>query len=233
MTDPKRLLLEDGSEEERRLLQAGAAEQPPADAAARLALALGLSPPLPPGGTGEGLAKSTSAKLAGTKLALKGALLVGAGAAVALTLTLRSPSRSPSPSPESASTAASPNEPASAPEPPPSQAPSASATDSANPTARSLADEVARLDSARRALAARKPESALSTLDAYHTRHPRGTLAPEALRLRVEVWLAKGDLKRARALAREFLRSYPQSPHAATLRRIAERELNDEATQEP
>ena len=221
MTDPKRLLSEEGSAEERQLLQAGVAEQPPAEGAARLALALGvpLSPPLPPTGAEGGLAKST--KLLGSKLALKGALLAGAGAAVALTLTLRSAPPSPAPARTSAPTSA----PASAPQP--------SATNTTTPAARSLADEVARLDGARRALSAHEPDVALGTLDAYRANHPQGTLAPEALRLRVEAWLAKGDSRRARALAHEFLRAYPQSPHAATLRRIAERELNDEAARQP
>jgi TolA-binding protein len=232
MTDPKRLLLDEGSEEERRLLQAGAAEQPPADGAARLALALAGPAALPSGGVGaETSAKAGWAKLAGAKLSVKAALIAGAGAAVALTLTLRSPTATPSHAPSTAPAATSETvEPLEAAA---KQEPGARTAGDSSSAGRSLTDEVARLDNTRRMLAAGHPDLALSMLDAYRVHHPQGTLAPEALRLRVETWLAKGDLKRARELAHEFLRAYPQSPHAATLRRIAERELNDDAARRP
>lgn len=220
MTDPKRLLLGDGDEAERRLLAAAVAEEPPADGARRLALALGVSAA---GLSSLGSAKASSgalSKVAGSKLAAKIALalLIGGGATLAVTWQERTPVEPSAPSKPAATAPAVPQaeqtQESAAPEDAPSQQPVTGA--------RSIADEVARLDAARGALSARDPDQALSTLDAYARSYARGTLRPEAERLRIEAWLAKGDAARARSLARGFLRVYPQSPYAANMRRIAE-----------
>jgi TolA-binding protein len=226
MTDPKRLLLDEGSEAERQLLAAGAAEEPPADGARRLAIALGVGTAgtavLTSAGSAKAAGGSVLSKLAGTKLAVTAALALGAGALVVLS------GRAPVSRPEPALPA--PSAPArSAPEaadvdPPPSSADRAPERRLAAPGVISIADEVTRLDAVRRALAKGALEQARAGLDAYGHSYPRGTLAPEALRLRIELSLQRGDARYAQALAREFLRAYPDSPHVASLRRIAERE---------
>jgi hypothetical protein len=224
MTDTKRLLLDEGSEEERHLLAAAVAEQPPADGAKRLALALGLgAAELSTPTTAEAATRAALPKLVGAKLALKALLVLGAGAAFAVTLATRTPVSRPS-APLPSGVGANPLSPR----------PDGAASDSSvstepseqgsalGPAKPSIADEVARLDAVRGALAAGKSELALTTLDAYARGYPRGSLQPEALRLRIEAWLARGDARRARALAQEFLRTFPDSPHAAALRRIAQ-----------
>lgn len=216
MTDPKRLLLAEGSQEERELLAAGAAEEPPAEGAKRLSLALGLGAGFDVGmaqrAQGQGAAQ---AKLWSAKLGLKaGALVLGAGGALVLMLATRTPRSEPvhealkAPPAASAPVAPSPAE-------------DAPAHDEAS--APSIADEIARLDAARARLAAKDSARALTELDAYARRYPHGTLLPEAARLRVEAVLAQGDRARAEALARDFLRAYPESPHAPALRSVLAR----------
>jgi len=231
MTEPTRLLHE-GSADERRFLSAAAAEEPPRDGAKRVALALGLGvATLSAAAPAQAASKGALAKLVSTKLASKTVLLLAAGAAIALTVSRRllppeaAPSqrselRSPA-DPRPSTSAKAVLLPKSAPELLPEAAPAHA----------SIADEVARLDAARALLAARKSEAALSALAVYERHYPRGTLLPEARRLRIEVWLARGDAQKARALSRDFLRDYPDSPHAAVLRRVAE--SRDEAPPTP
>jgi hypothetical protein len=244
MTEPRRLLHGEGSDEERRLLAAGAAEEPPAHGQKRLALALGLgAAPWHPAEAAKASSRAALPKLVGTKLALKALLALGAGAALAVTLVRFSPGAQRS-APESvAPPVARSTKQAEGPTPV-TQTPRAGGVEvgSSAPAQGkemlmqgAIADEVARLDAAQRALSAHDPELSLARLDGYARRYPHGSLLPEALRLRIAAELARGDARRARELSRDFLRVYPDSPHAAALRPIAEsaretpRQRDDEA----
>jgi hypothetical protein len=76
------------------------------------------------------------------------------------------------------------------------------------------ADEVATLDQARTVLGHGDPARALSILDEYARRFPRGALAPEAAVLRIEALVAAGDRAAATRAAQSFLRANPSSPYA-------------------
>ncbi len=84
----------------------------------------------------------------------------------------------------------------------------------------SLTEEVAALDRARAALAARDTSAALRALDAYGVRFVRGRLAEEEVVLRVQVLLARGDLAGAGAVASVFSKAHPRSPYVARLRAL-------------
>jgi len=73
------------------------------------------------------------------------------------------------------------------------------------PTANLLAEEVAALDRARRALRAGDTTGAQNALADYERRFPAGVLAPEATLLRVEALLAAGDEAAARRIGEDFL----------------------------
>jgi hypothetical protein len=92
-----------------------------------------------------------------------------------------------------------------------SRGPSGSAVSRAGQSG-DLRSEIALIDAARAALRARAPVRALELLGRYSARHPRGTLKPEAAVLRIEALDRSGAHQRARALAREFLAAYPDSP---------------------
>lgn len=74
--------------------------------------------------------------------------------------------------------------------------------------------EVASLDEARTALDQADPDRALSILQEYARRFPRGALAPEAAVLRIEALVAAGDRPAATRAAQSFLRANPSSPYA-------------------
>lgn len=83
-----------------------------------------------------------------------------------------------------------------------------------------LREEIALMDQARAALRLGAPQSALSTLDQYRIRFPRGSFGQESQALRIEALAADGSRARAVGLANEFLAHYPNSPHSDRLRRI-------------
>jgi hypothetical protein len=76
------------------------------------------------------------------------------------------------------------------------------------------AGEVTRLDEARTALDQADPDRALTILQEYARRFPRGALAPEAAVLRIEALVAAGDRAAATRAAQSFLRANPSSPYA-------------------
>jgi hypothetical protein len=83
-----------------------------------------------------------------------------------------------------------------------------------------LAEEVAALDLARRALDARDPARALGMLDAHERRFDKPRLAPEATLLRIETLIAAERRDDARRLAQGLLSSQPDTPHAERVRAI-------------
>ena len=60
----------------------------------------------------------------------------------------------------------------------------------------------------------------MEMLDRYATEFPMGELAARAFLLRVEVLRERGDHRRARALANQFVASNPRSPYAASMRKL-------------
>jgi hypothetical protein len=86
----------------------------------------------------------------------------------------------------------------------------------------SLRGETAQLDRARSAMAAGNARAGLAELDRYDAAFPRGALAPEATLLRIKALVMTGDRAGARALARSFATSHPQSPHLEQLRSLLE-----------
>jgi hypothetical protein len=83
-----------------------------------------------------------------------------------------------------------------------------------------LQKEVAQLDSARQALAAGQPVSALHELDLYRGQWPRGALTVESIVLRVKALLAAGHRQAAEREALPVLTAAPQSRHAQRLREL-------------
>jgi hypothetical protein len=88
----------------------------------------------------------------------------------------------------------------------------------AAPVASSLVEEVRSLDSARAALAAGDPRSALLRLDAHERRFPDGELEPEGVVLRVRALRDVGDFAGAARVASAFIAAHPDSAQAARLR---------------
>lgn len=86
--------------------------------------------------------------------------------------------------------------------------------------ASSLPVELTTLDSARAAMRADDWARALSVLDAYAVRFPRGAMAPEAAVLRVEVLVKKGDRAAAARFANAILTREPRSPYALRIQSL-------------
>ncbi|HLK40335.1 MAG TPA: tetratricopeptide repeat protein [Polyangiaceae bacterium] len=80
--------------------------------------------------------------------------------------------------------------------------------------------EITMLDEARRALGAGEPARALSILDAYVTRFPRGTMGPEATLVRIEALLKAGDRPAAERAADVLGASDPDNPYGARVRSL-------------
>lgn len=87
-----------------------------------------------------------------------------------------------------------------------------------------LAEEVAALDTARRALRAGDTPGARSALDAYDRRFPSGVLAPEGTLLRVEVLLSAGDDAEARRLGEQFLAHNANGAYVGRMRALLQKE---------
>jgi len=86
-----------------------------------------------------------------------------------------------------------------------------------------LRDQIALVDAARGAVRAGANDRALALLRRYDASYPDGAFRPEALALRVEALDGAGHALEARALAREFLARYPQSPVADRVARVAQK----------
>ncbi len=82
----------------------------------------------------------------------------------------------------------------------------------------SLSQEIALLRGARAALERRDAAEALVLLDRHKTLYPLGTLKQEQLVTRVLALCVLGRDLEARAVAREFMRVAPASPHLARIR---------------
>lgn len=90
----------------------------------------------------------------------------------------------------------------------------------AAPSVSTLRAELASLEEARSALAAREPARALSLLDRYAAQFPEGAMAPEETMLRIEALVMTGDSQAAKRFADAFLASHPDGPYAARVRSL-------------
>ncbi len=242
MNEPARLLDAGATDLERQLLVAATAEPPSMAAAARTAAALGVQPLLAPQlavaptvaqvphAAGRGV---SWLKIAGWSLA--GLVVAGA---VATAVAPRAPSAqwhakapvAPVGAPASPQVEAVATRPRSVAPPvgvPP--APEESGVSTAGHAAKSssgtntgaakggIREEIALLDQARSALAGGDGKGALRHLATYSQRFPRGELSAEATLLRIEALAATGQRQAAESLARRYLATHPNSPHAKRL----------------
>jgi outer membrane protein assembly factor BamD (BamD/ComL family) len=84
-----------------------------------------------------------------------------------------------------------------------------------------LALESALVTQARADLKRGDPRAALATLQRLKRESPRGVLHQEREVLTVQALAAAGHKDAARARARAFIKSFPNSPHAPLLRSLA------------
>jgi hypothetical protein len=234
MSEPRRLLEEGGSEVELALLRSARHDAPSAGARRRTLVALGLA-----GSVGATVTTTTAASTATTALlkwigvgVLGGMVTVGTVAVVQPGVAneraqVASKGFAPEATRKAAvarqiTTAEAPPQPAAPPaDEAPSARPSAAPADPPHASAKpSLADEVAALDVAREALAAGDAGRTLRALDQHDQRFPGGMLGPEAMVLRIEALILRGDRASAARLGEAFLAAHPRSPHASRLRSL-------------
>jgi outer membrane protein assembly factor BamD (BamD/ComL family) len=86
------------------------------------------------------------------------------------------------------------------------------------PAASSLAEEVRILDRVSASLSAHDSAGALTQLDAYRAKFPRGSMTLEATVLRIEALRQSGNGGAADALADDFLAKHPTSALAERVR---------------
>lgn len=212
-------LLEAGATDfERRILDAGAHEDPSAEASNRMALALGISAGVAAVAVGGKVAGAAAAKTAaGTASAVLwpwisiGVLgLVVTGAVVGIrhsTSSGRDVQRVSTPAPLPAPAAP----PASAPpevapvKTPPAEVVSPAPARRARPSADDLRGQIALIDAARAALTADAADRALQILRRYQDKFANGAFRPEATALTIEALVALGRNAEARPLAETFV----------------------------
>lgn len=190
------------------------------------------------GGSGDvGLATSKvglgyAAKVVGATLALTVVGLVGVRGAVLGARALGHRPSTEHPSPSEPTAASAPPQPNPAPPPPPEPSPLEAEADdpeapaprkrqpaskaTSEPSANSLAAEMALLEQAN---AAHDLESKLTLLDRHADRFASGQLADEREILRIEALCELDELERAGAVARRFMAKRPNSPLRARVQR--------------
>jgi hypothetical protein len=88
-----------------------------------------------------------------------------------------------------------------------------------------LAAEVSRIDIARTASTNGDFDGAIRLIERYHDDFPEGALAPDADVVALEAAVGKHDRGEVSRRARSFLARYPNDPHAARVRWLAEHPL--------
>jgi hypothetical protein len=83
-----------------------------------------------------------------------------------------------------------------------------------------LGAEAARIDAARRALARGDLRAASRELDTYQEQRSVGVLDREALLLRIQLLVRRGEHSRAVIMAKSYLSTYPSDAHATRLRAL-------------
>ena len=221
MSEPPRLLEESTSPVERALLEAGTSYRSSASVHAKTLAAVGI------------VGTAAVTEVAGASLSnlawpkwLTALSVVGATAAVPVVYyTLQDPEPVAQVRPAPRRQPVAPNfiEPVTPDEPKPivevKPAPVArSETRAARDV--SLMEETQAVDAARTALLRGEVRSALSALDTYARKYPRGRLALEAEALRIDALDKSGQRESAKRRAETFLRNNPKSVLAPRVRRI-------------
>lgn len=240
-----KLVPDDPTPLEKLLLDASRAEAPSEDHKARMRAVLGIGLPLsgplaapPPASTqtAASLAPPPAALGSATVAKVKVALGVGALALLGALWFSRQPS-APEPVPPpviaAAPKALAPAAELAVAEPllevaplPPAEPTVATRARTAPPAASAaddLSEQIRLIEAARAGVASRSPGAALSALDSYSAKFPRGSFGQEAMVLRIRAVDQAGDSARATALAKSFVARFPSSPHVARLKPIAER----------
>lgn len=96
----------------------------------------------------------------------------------------------------------------------------------------SLAEEVALLDGARRALMRGDAEGALRILEQHTRVFSAGALIADAAVLRIEALAARGDKAGAISNARAFLAAFPRDPHATHVQNILQEHQDREVPEQ-
>ena len=242
-----KLVPDDPTPMERLLLDASRAELPSDEHKARMRAMLGIGLPLsgplaapPPAVPGQAAnlapasAVGKSATLGKVALGLGLAALIGAFALLRHNDVVQSPAATVKPGvvvpPRPAAAPALPAAevaPAVSPLPPvEAPAPAAAHVARADATAATDADlgeQIRLIEAARAGVAAHDAKVATAALDAYAAKFPRGSFGQEAMVLRIRAIDQAGDSARASALAKSFVARFPNSPHVARLKPIAER----------
>jgi hypothetical protein len=203
--------------------------QPPASSTHPLQPASPASPSLPPAAGAVGKS-ATAAKVA---LGVAVAALAGAFAFSRSSEPAPAPAKpivvteapAPAAAPPPAAPAPAPAEPAVSPLPPVEQqpAPAPRSAKSDGSAADDLSEQIRLIEAARAGVAAHDAKGALSALDSYSAKFPRGSFGQEATVLRIRALDQSGDSARATAMAKSFVARFPNSPHVARLKPIAER----------
>jgi len=222
-------LIDSGSEDERALLRAARGDRAPQRARARVLASLGVASGV------AATAGSASAGLLGIVKWLGAGIVAGTLVSGSATLLVERPEQRGHQAPEVSRTprvtapagptlriGESPGDPSPAPvadmsmkKGAPTPAPEAAPAD-----AHRLAEELASLERARRALASGDGPRALRELDRHAQEFPKGALLPEAQVLRIESLLRIGQRPPAAAAARRFLELYGRGPHASRVRSL-------------
>jgi hypothetical protein len=230
MSELTRLLESSESEDTRAILRAGLADAPPPETLPRIAAALGVSAAalgvaVPVGAALNGTAAAGAVAAGGGATAMTGAsvavlskwLVTGVvgGMLASGTAFVVERARDSGATAQSAVTSA-----ARAPERPRPARPVSSARGPS--AADSLGAEAARIDAARRALARGELAQASRELDRYQEERALGVLDREALLLRIQLLVRRGEHARAVLLAQSYLTAHPNDAHTARLRALIE-----------
>ena len=101
--------------------------------------------------------------------------------------------------------------------------PHAARTDASAVANADLGEQIRLIEAARAGVAAHDAKTATAALNTYAAKFPRGSFGQEAMVLRIRAIDQAGDSARATALAKSFVTRFPNSPHVARLKPIAER----------
>lgn len=225
-----RPLRKTGTDLERMLLSAGAAERPDPGSVRRAAKVLGIVPRAALVAATLGIALRatrwtsvaawTGLPLAGIAgVALVAHLSSPATREVAPVAAVQSPAQAATPAMLPVlETPAAPIEPSGTPVATASTAtlariPARRAGAVSGTRADGLREQAAALDGARELLASGQPNAVLARLDEYDHRFAGGPLHEESQLLRIEALAHQGDHGAAASLARHFLKTYPASVH--------------------
>ena len=106
---------------------------------------------------------------------------------------------------------------------PASAQPRGARSDSSASASEDLSEQIRLIEAARAGVASHDAKAALTALNSYSAKFPRGSFGQEATVLRIRALDQSGDSARATAMAKSFVARFPSSPHVARLKPIAER----------